>query len=212
MRLVLASNNAKKLAELQALFAGAGARTRGAGQRWASPRPRSRTTPSSRTPWPRRGMRRSASGLRGDRRRLGPVRRRTRRRAGRALGASTPASCRRPTIARAQRRAQDAANNALLLRAHAGPHRPARALRQHAGRAAPRRRPRAADRHRPLGGDVAATRRAAAAASATTRWCGSLRSVPASPNSTRRARTRISHRALAAAQMRALMREAWSLG
>ncbi len=64
MKLVLASNNANKLAELQTLFAGLAARTRGPGQAGHSPRPRSRTTPSSRTPWPRRGMRRTKAGWR----------------------------------------------------------------------------------------------------------------------------------------------------
>ena len=52
---------------------------------------------------------------------------------------------------RSAARVQDAANNRAAAAAHARHGRPARALRQHAGGAAPCRRPRAADRRRPLG-------------------------------------------------------------
>ena len=112
----------------------------------------------------------------------------------------------------AQRRAQDAANNALLLERMHGVRRPARALRQHAGRRAPRRRPRAADRDRPLAGRAAARRRAAAAASATTRWSSSRRSARSVAELDAATKNAHSHRALAARQMLALMREAWRLG
>ena len=94
-------------------------------------------------------MRRARRAAAGDRRRLGPVRRRARRRAGRRLGALRDArrASGRPRSASPR---QDAANNALLLEQLRGASDRRAALRQHAGRAAPRRRPGAADRRRPL--------------------------------------------------------------
>ena len=69
----------------------------------------------------------------------------------------------------AQRQVQDAANNGLLLQRLGGCGRPARQLRLHAGGAALGRRPAAVGRHRPLAGRDSAPSHGARAASATTR-------------------------------------------
>ena len=166
MRLVLASNNPGKLAELQGLFAGSASSWRRRA-RSASARPRSRIRTSSRTRWPRRGMRR---GRRTARR--SPTTRACASTRSAALRAWPPPTTRRSPAASATRsraprpgRGQQRAP----ARAPAGPNRSPRALRQHAGGGAPRRRPRAADRGRPLAGRDRRWRRAAATASATTR-------------------------------------------
>ena len=168
MRLVLASNNAKKLAELQALFArlpvelvAQGALRHRRGRRAA------------------RHLRRERAGQgapRGAAAAAAPPSPTTRACAS-TRWAARRAWCRRTmrrqfaaTADREQRRAaQDAANNALLLqRLHGVTDRRARfvstlvAVRHAAGS-------RAADRDRPLGRPSCCTRRAAAAASATTR-------------------------------------------
>ena len=189
MRLVLASNNPGKLAELQACSRRS-ASTWCAGRARRAARPRSRTPPSSRTRWPRRATRRAAANGAGDRRRL--------RACASTRSAARPASPRRTSRRCSQRhadreslrRAQDAANNALLLEHMHGEHRPPRALRQHAGGGAPCRRSRAADRRRPLAGEIARDAARAAAASASTRWSSSPRSARPSPSSPRRRRTR----------------------
>jgi XTP/dITP diphosphohydrolase len=90
-KLVLASNNAKKMKELNALLAPLGWRAHSRRASWAFRRPKSRTAPSSKTPWPRRAMRRPQRPA-GAGRRLRALRRRTRRRPRRAVRHATPAN------------------------------------------------------------------------------------------------------------------------
>jgi ribonuclease PH len=106
--------------------------------------------PSSRTRWPRRATRRGQR-RRGDRRRLGPVRRCAGRRAGRDLGALAGCTCRRRPTARRRAAAQDAANNALLLQRLGARPTAARASSARWWRCAGRR-PGAAGRGGPLAG------------------------------------------------------------
>ena len=149
MRLVLASNNAKKLAELQALFAPlalelvhAGRARHRRGRRAARHLRRERAGQGAPCGAARAAARRSPTT-----RACASMRSAARRACCRRT--TRPSRC-RPADREAQRRVQDAANNALLLERLQGVDRPARALRQRAGGAARGRRPRAADRVRPL--------------------------------------------------------------
>ena len=114
MRLVLASNNAQKLVELQTLFAPLRDRAGRRRARSASPRPTSRTPRSSRTRWRRRATRARASGCR--RSPTTPACASMRSAARRAWCRRTSPSVDAATGDREARRgSQDAANNALLL-------------------------------------------------------------------------------------------------
>ncbi len=169
MRLVLASNNPGKLAELQALFAGLGIELVTPGRARHRRGRGAARAPSSRTRSPRRATRPGGqrlpaiaddSGLCVD-----------------ALGgAPGVASAHFAPLAgrfgdrEAERRAQDAANNALLLERLQGRSRPPRRASSRtlvALRHADDPEPLIADR--PLAGRDRARRRAAATASATTR-------------------------------------------
>ena len=210
VRLVLASNNPGKLAELRRAVRAARRRARRAGR--ARHRRGRRAARDLHRERARQGAPRGAGrARRGDRRRLGPRRRRARRRAGRRLGALRADRARSGRGPRGASPRQDAANNALLLA------RPARRARP-AARASSRTlvAVRRADDPEPL--------------VAVGRWPGEMLEsprgsggfgydplrLPAALGKTvaeldAATKNRLSHRADAARRMLALMRDAWGL-
>ena len=204
VRLVLASNNPGKLARAgRRLFAPLGDRARRPGRarhrrgRGAAPHA------SSRTRWRRRAMRRARVGRRRHRRRLGPLRRRARRRAGRRLGALRARRAQRGRRSRGRFAGARTRPTTRACSSDCAASSPLGApLRRHAGRAAPVRRSRAADRGRPLARRAARRRRAAAGGFGYDPLLFlPPRSAAPSPSSTRAPRTTLSHRAQAAERM-----------